>query len=294
MFNILGADGKEYGPVTPEVLRQWIAERRAAGHTKVRADGTSEWKALAEWPEFAPDLTMMPPPPLPPVLSPPSRPSPIRPVRSGPRTSGVAIASLVLAILGLCTAGLGAIAGIICGIVALVKISRAPDRLSGKGLAIAGIAISTVFLLVLPAVLLPTLAKARHKATAVKCVNQVKEISLGIRLYADENDGLCPPAATWCDAIVGHLPEPESLQCPGRSSGRSDYGLNRYVAGRALSSIPPDTVMVFESSGGWNQAGGPDELILAPRHRRWIVVGFADGSVQQVSPEDVPALRWEP
>ncbi len=36
MYRVLGADGKEYGPVTGEVLRHWITEGRANAHTKAR------------------------------------------------------------------------------------------------------------------------------------------------------------------------------------------------------------------------------------------------------------------
>jgi hypothetical protein len=52
MYKIIGADGNEYGPVTAEQLRQWIAEGRANAQTKVQAEGSTEWKALSEFPEF--------------------------------------------------------------------------------------------------------------------------------------------------------------------------------------------------------------------------------------------------
>src|SRR5437660_6258428 len=53
MYRIIGADGREYGPISAEQLRQWIAEHRANAQTKVRAEGTIEWKLLAELPEFS-------------------------------------------------------------------------------------------------------------------------------------------------------------------------------------------------------------------------------------------------
>lgn len=53
MFKIIGADGKEYGPITAEQLKQWAAEGRVNAQTKVLADGTTEWKTLAEFPELA-------------------------------------------------------------------------------------------------------------------------------------------------------------------------------------------------------------------------------------------------
>lgn len=56
------------------------------------------------------------------------------------RTNGLAIASLVLAFF--CS-----IAGLICGIIALNQINQRPHE-QGRGLAIAGIVLSSVFIVV--------------------------------------------------------------------------------------------------------------------------------------------------
>jgi hypothetical protein len=53
MYRIIGGDQKEYGPITVEQLRQWIAEGRLSGQSSVLAEGTSEWKALSSFPEVA-------------------------------------------------------------------------------------------------------------------------------------------------------------------------------------------------------------------------------------------------
>ena len=53
MYKIIGADGKEYGPITTEQLRQWIAEGRANAQSQIRLEGTTDWKPLSEYPEFA-------------------------------------------------------------------------------------------------------------------------------------------------------------------------------------------------------------------------------------------------
>jgi hypothetical protein len=53
MYRILGADGKEYGPVSAEVVLQWIHEGRAAASTGVKPDAALEWRPLASLPEFA-------------------------------------------------------------------------------------------------------------------------------------------------------------------------------------------------------------------------------------------------
>jgi hypothetical protein len=70
MYKIIGADKKEYGPVTVDQIRQWIAEGRVNGQTVVQAEGSTDWRPLASFPEFTSLLTPqptaapgMPPPP---------------------------------------------------------------------------------------------------------------------------------------------------------------------------------------------------------------------------------------
>ncbi|HVZ63823.1 MAG TPA: RDD family protein [Lacunisphaera sp.] len=59
MFIIIGADGKEYGPVPADKIQGWIATRRADLKTKARREGETEWKTLGDFPEF-----VAPPPPV--------------------------------------------------------------------------------------------------------------------------------------------------------------------------------------------------------------------------------------
>ena len=49
-YKIIGADSVEYGPVSAEQIRQWIAEGRVDAETKLQAEGSGEWKRLAEVP----------------------------------------------------------------------------------------------------------------------------------------------------------------------------------------------------------------------------------------------------
>jgi TM2 domain-containing membrane protein YozV len=65
MYEIIGGDGREYGPVSAEQLKQWVAEGRAGPNTKVQAEGSTEWKLLSSVPELATA------PGAPPVVKPP-------------------------------------------------------------------------------------------------------------------------------------------------------------------------------------------------------------------------------
>ena len=72
MYKIIGGDQREYGPITAEQLRQWIAEGRANAQSNVQTEGSTDWKPLGDLPEFAATLSgAVPPtsPPLPPNLA---------------------------------------------------------------------------------------------------------------------------------------------------------------------------------------------------------------------------------
>ena len=180
MFKIQGADQKEYGPVSTDVMRQWISERRVNGRTLVQAVGTTTWKPLAEFQEFAAALEAGGPPPMPGPLQPQAPTGPVK-------TSGMAIASLVCGVLG--CLGITAIVGLVLGIVAQVKISRSGGRLKGSGLAIAGICVSAVMLIatVPAALLLPALSKAKQRALTINCESNLKQLALGVRLYSNDH-----------------------------------------------------------------------------------------------------------
>lgn len=53
MYRIIGADQKQYGPVSADEVRQWIAEGRANAQTLIQAEGQADWRPLSSYPEFA-------------------------------------------------------------------------------------------------------------------------------------------------------------------------------------------------------------------------------------------------
>jgi prepilin-type processing-associated H-X9-DG protein len=116
-------------------------------------------------------------------------------------------------------------------------------------------------------------------------------------LHAGDNTNTYPPAATWCDAIQPELGSTQVFQCPaGDKSQRCHYAFNASLGGLALDKVgsPAQTVMVFETDGGWNLNGGSELLLQNPRHDRAVVVGFADGHAEMVTEERLSQLVWEP
>jgi hypothetical protein len=287
MYKIRGSDQKEYGPVSGEVLKQWIAQGRVTAQTSVLEEGTPLWKPLSSFAEFSEALGAAPPPP---VSA--ARMAASAVAATPPRTCGMAIASLVLGVLG-CTAPIG----LVLGIVALLKINKSRGQMGGQGLAIAGTCVSGLMLVpglaIMAGMLLPALAQAKGKAQTINCISNMKQVCLGMRIYASDHNETFPPAATWCDAIQQNLGSPKVLQCPAdRSAQRCSYAFNRKLGGVSVNQANPQTVLIFECQGGWNISGGPPDM--QTRHRRTYTVGFVDGSVMQVSGARLATLRWEP
>jgi len=292
MYTILGGDGKQYGPITAETLRQWVNEGRANRNTQVRSEGAEQWQALASVPEFAPLFAAPAMGMNAAVGGAPIGPAP---------NSAMAITSLVLGISGfLCI--VTAIPGVILGFVAMNRIKSSNGRLGGHGLALAGTITSGVALLMSIAVigfyaalLLPALAKAKTKAQTINCVNNLKQLGLAVRLYSGDNNDTFPAATNWCDAIQPQVGTPKVFQCPGDPTMlRSGYAYNAALSGMREVDIAPDTVLFFESASGWNASGGKELLVAQPRHYKTYVVGFADGSVQQIQEARLSQLRWNP
>ena len=94
MYKIIGKDGQQYGPVSGEQLRVWIAENRANAQTLVQTDGAQDWKPLGSLPEFAADLK---PPPAS-ATTPPAMTLP--PSWSNPRASNKIPAGICGILLG--------------------------------------------------------------------------------------------------------------------------------------------------------------------------------------------------
>lgn len=141
MYRIIGADGKEYGPITTEQLRQWIGEGRANAQTKVLLEGTTEWKPLNSYSEFNSDLNRPPffPTAPPPAMMPPSNISARASNKIAAGVCGILLGSLgvhkfilgytgaglIMLLVTILTCGLGGIVthviGLIEGIIYLTK-----------------------------------------------------------------------------------------------------------------------------------------------------------------------------
>jgi hypothetical protein len=168
MYRIIGADGREYGPITAEQVREWIAEGRANAQTFARTEGATQWTPLIEYLEFAPVLARLAPPaPVPGPIS----------ITPAPRTNSMAVASMVMGLLSV-TCGLCCcygmpfnVLGIVFSLVALAQIRNDPQNQQGRSLAIAGLVLSLASIVL--AVLFVTLGLALNSSDILRKIERL-------------------------------------------------------------------------------------------------------------------------
>jgi len=138
-YRIIGADGKMYGPIGLEQIRQWLAEGRADNRTPVFVEGASGWTYLGLLPELAAQFAA----PTPARIAAPRGATPAR------GTNGFATAGLVCALLSwtCCCCPPFSLLGLLFSIIALLQISSQPQPQEGRLFAILGLALSAANLL---------------------------------------------------------------------------------------------------------------------------------------------------
>lgn len=108
------------------------------------------------------------------------------------KNTGLAMASMVLGVISFFTLGLlgvGAIAALVMGIVAIRRIRSNPRLYGGEGFAIAGIvlsvisAVSFIFVGMVAAIAVPNLLAARRAANEAMMINRLRQISSAEATY---------------------------------------------------------------------------------------------------------------
>jgi prepilin-type processing-associated H-X9-DG protein len=129
--------------------------------------------------------------------------------------------------------------------------------------------------------------QARDTARSVSCLSNLKQVCVGILMYAQDFDEVLKfKATTYEKSIDPYVKNPAVFKCPADASGRSAYNFNPALAGVNSSTLkaPAQTVMVYEGRNGK----------LDFRHNGKAAVGFADGHCKLVTAAEAKALRWKP
>jgi len=142
------------------------------------------------------------------------------------------------------------------------------------------------------AALLPLIMGAQGKAQATQCLNNMKQLCLAAQMHVQETGGALP-TEQWQDQLANYVNDRALYVCPHAPQQGVAYVINEALLGALMQDIkrPAQTVLFFESdiAAEW-PFGGVAAVSGQPRHDGRVVVGFADGHVQQVSPAELRQL----
>ena len=122
------------------------------------------------------------------------------------------------------------------------------------------------------------------------CEKNLRIVSKAVWAYVENNGGKFPTADKWCSLLVQNT----GLQrgrfiCKSAKWGMSNYAINP----NATPASPRNMILLFETKGGWNQAGGPELLTTDNHAGAGCNVMFANGYVGFVEARLVGALKWK-
>ncbi len=72
---------------------------------------------------------------------------------------------------------------------------------------------------ILAGLLMPALSSAKQKAKQIKCTSNMRQLGLALTMYADDNDGECPPVSrsfknNWMAKLLPYYQNGNIIKCP--------------------------------------------------------------------------------
>ena len=219
---LVNRQGQQLGPFTIEQLRAELAAGNVGSQDLAWWEGAPAWVAVSAVPGIS-------------AAAP-----------AAGDGSGLAVWSLILGLLSVfgCLFFSG-IPAVICGHMALARKERAGVK-TGKGLAITGLVtgyfgtiMMPVIVAVLASIALPAFSTVREKAKATQSLNHVRQIAIGLVMYANAHDDTFPPTLDELedDNVVSSLTLTDPLA--------PEFGNTGYIYTPPAKDDPEDKVILM-------------------------------------------------
>jgi prepilin-type N-terminal cleavage/methylation domain-containing protein/prepilin-type processing-associated H-X9-DG protein len=101
------------------------------------------------------------------------------------------------------------------------ELGRLPRGFVGPaaalGFTLIELLVVIAIIAILASLLLPALARAKEAGNRIKCANNLKQMELSVKMYADDNDGLYPPRTNnwrWPTRLLEYYRNTNIMLCP--------------------------------------------------------------------------------
>lgn len=178
--------------------------------------------------------------------------------------------------------------------VVCIVIGAFLSRLDGKGERGLWFGCASVGAFVCSAMLAPLWLEMGPPRNPAACLSNIKQIAMGVLMYATDHDDRLPVASNWMDASLRYLTNEQLLWAPGVGVERRwTYAMNRAMSGADLAKVAnaERAVLLYDWLGGVRNFSGGLPTFQA-RHDGRGCIAAANGRAMFRTLEQASALIW--
>lgn len=166
-----------------------------------------------------------------------------------------------------------------------------------KGFTLIELLVVIAIIAILAAILFPVFARARAKAQQSSCLSNVKQLQLGLLMYAQDADNTNCPVATWQSTTGGiypYLKNTQILVCPSNSAVGFSYGMNNNLDKKAdaLIMYPAEMLGIIDTNNTNAVTAASSSAASAAlcRHMDGSNMSYTDGHAKWLKWESIPII----